>query len=150
VEIRSLSLLLGGSFQAFHSQAGVGDLYVTVSSEASKNYRYGKLFYETYTGNPIETNMRVLECIDGTPEGPNSIRSVNRFLEKKNMYSPLFASAYRIFNEGGTREEVKEIIIQSCQFDRRTNEFIGPISRIFYRLMPNLWYRRDKGIFSRW
>ena len=150
VEIRSLSLLLGGSFQAFHSQAGVGDLYVTVSSEASKNYRYGKLFYEIYTGNPIETNRRVLERIDGTPEGPNSIRSVNRFLEKKNMYSPLFASAYRIFNEGGTREEVKEIIIQSCQFDRRTNEFIGPISRMFYRLIPNLWYRRDKGIFSRW
>jgi len=150
VEIRSLSMILGGGFQAFHSQAGVGDLYVTVSSEASKNYRYGKLFFEGYTGNPIETNIRVLEQIDGTPEGPNSIRSVNRFLEKKNMYSPLFSSAYKIFNEGGSQDEIREIIIQACQFDRRSNEFIGTLSRIFYRLMPNLWYRRDKGIFSRW
>jgi len=150
VEIRSLSMLLGGGFQAFHSQAGVGDLYVTVSSEASKNYRYGKLFYETYTGNPIETNLRVLDLIDGTPEGPNSIRSVNRFLEKKNMYSPLFSTAYKIFNEGGSQDEIREMIIQACQFDRRSNEFIGALSRLFYRLMPNLWYRRDKGLFSRW
>lgn len=150
VEIRSISMLLGGGFQAFHSQAGVGDLFVTVSSEASKNYRYGKLFYDSYTGNPIETNIRVLEQIDGTPEGPNSIRSVNRFLEKKNMYSPLFSSAYKIFNEGGSQDEIREIIIQACQFDRRPNEFIGPLSRLFYRLMPNLWYRRDKGLFSRW
>jgi glycerol-3-phosphate dehydrogenase (NAD(P)+) len=36
VEIRSLSRLLGGSFQAFHSQAGVGDMYVTVSSEPAR------------------------------------------------------------------------------------------------------------------
>lgn len=149
VEIRSLSMLLGGSFQAFHSQAGVGDLYVTVSSEASKNYRYGKLFYDVYTGNPIETNLRVLERIDGTPEGPNSIRSVHRFLEMKNMYCPLFNSAYKIFNEGGTKEEIKETVIQACQLDRRSNEFIGPLSRSLYRLMPNLWYRRDKGILSR-
>lgn len=150
VEIRSLAMLLGGSFQAFHSQAGVGDLYVTVSSEASKNYRYGRLFYETYTGNPIETNIRVLDLIDGTPEGPNSIRSVNRFLEKKNMYSPLFSSAYKIFNEGGSQDEIREMIIQACQFDRRSNEFIGAWSRLFYRLMPNVWYRRDQGLLSRW
>jgi len=150
VEIRSLSMLLGGSFQAFHSQAGVGDLYVTLSSDASKNYRYGKLFYELYSGNPIDTNINVLERIDGTPEGPHTIRSVHRYLEKKNMYSPLFNSAYRIFNEFSNKEEIKEIIIQACQFDRRTREFIGPVSRLFYRLMPNFWYRRDKGLLSRW
>ncbi|PIP06603.1 MAG: hypothetical protein COX51_08430, partial [Syntrophobacteraceae bacterium CG23_combo_of_CG06-09_8_20_14_all_50_8] len=96
VEIRSLSMLLGGSFQAFYSQAGVGDMYVTVSYEASKNYRYGKLFYELFNGNPIETNSKVLGMIDGTPEGPNTIRSVHRYLEKKNMYSPLFHCAYKI------------------------------------------------------
>lgn len=149
VEIRSLTMLLGGSFQAFHSQAGVGDLYVTISSEASKNYRYGRMFYEMYNGNPIETNHDVLERIDGTPEGPNTIRSVNRFLEKKNMYSPLFSAAYKIFNEFSNKNEIEEIIIQACQFDRRTKEFIGPFSRILYKIMPNLWYRRDRGLLSK-
>jgi glycerol-3-phosphate dehydrogenase (NAD(P)+) len=148
VEIRSLSRLLGGSFQAFHSQAGVGDMYVTLSSEASKNYRYGKLFYELLTGNPIETNLKVLERIDGTPEGPNTIRNVRKYLEKKNMYSPLFNCAYKIFNEGNTRNDIREMIIQACQFDRRTREFIGPFSRIFYNIFPNLWYRRHKGFMS--
>ncbi|MBM4270792.1 MAG: hypothetical protein FJ139_01335 [Deltaproteobacteria bacterium] len=148
VEIRSLSKLLGGGFQAFHSQAGVGDMYVTLSSDASKNYRYGKLFYELYSGNPIETHLKVLERIDGTPEGPNTIRNVHKYLEKKNMYSPLFHCAYKIFNEVGHKKDIKEHIIQACQFDKRMKEYIGPLSRVLYRLVPNLWYRRHKGLMS--
>jgi len=148
VEIRSLSKLLGGGFQAFQSQAGVGDMYVTLSSDASKNYRYGKLFYELYSRNPIETHINVLERIDGTPEGPNTIRNVHKYLEKKNMYSPLFHCAYKIFNEVGHKTDIKEQIIQACQFDKRIKEYIGPVSRIFYRLFPNVWYRRHKGLLS--
>ncbi len=150
VEIRSLSMLLGGSFQAFQSQAGVGDMYVTVSSMASKNYRYGKYYYEMYNGNPIDTNIRVLERIDGTPEGPNTIRNVHRYLEKKNMYSPLFHCAYKIFNEGGNKSDMREMVIQACQFDKRKKEFIGSASRLLYRLIPNFWYRRHKGAMSNW
>jgi glycerol-3-phosphate dehydrogenase (NAD(P)+) len=148
VEIRSLSRVLGGSFQAFHSQAGVGDMYVTVSSLASKNYRYGKYFYELYTGNPIETNLRVLEKIDGTPEGPNTVRNVHKYLEKKNMYSPLFSCAYRIFNEAGDKNDIRDMIIQACQFDRRNKEYIDVLSRIMYRILPNYWYRRAKSFFD--
>jgi glycerol-3-phosphate dehydrogenase (NAD(P)+) len=148
VEIRSLSRLLGGSFQAFHSQAGVGDMYVTVSSLASKNYRYGKFFYEEYTGNPIETNMRVLERIDGTPEGPNTVRNVYKYLEKKNMYSPLFSCAYKIFNQVSNKKAIKDMVIHACQEDKRTKEYIGPFSRLMYRIMPDHWYRRDRELFG--
>jgi glycerol-3-phosphate dehydrogenase (NAD(P)+) len=148
VEIRSLSRLLGGSFQAFHSQAGVGDMYVTVSSLASKNYRYGKYFYENYTGNPIETNLHVLERIDGTPEGPNTVRNVYKYLEKKNMYSPLFSCAYKIFNEVSNKNAIKDMVIRACQEDKRTKEYIGPFSRLMYRIMPDHWYRRDKELFD--
>jgi glycerol-3-phosphate dehydrogenase (NAD(P)+) len=145
VEVRALSRILGGSFQAFQSQAGVGDMYVTLSSDASKNHRYGRLFFELFNGNSIETHRRVLERIDGKPEGPNTILSVNRFLEKRNMYSPIFRCAYRIFNEERSREEIRESVLQATQFDRRTREYIGPASRILYRLFPNLWYRRQDG-----
>ncbi len=147
VEIRSLSRILGGHFQAFHSQAGVGDLYVTTSSIASKNYRYGRYFYELYSGNPIETNLRVLERIDGMPEGPNTIRNVHKYLEKKNMYSPLFTCAYKLFNEAGQKNKIKDMVIHACQYDKRTKEYIGPLSRFMYRILPNYWYRRDKEIF---
>jgi glycerol-3-phosphate dehydrogenase (NAD(P)+) len=149
VEIRSLSKLLGGSFQAFYSQAGVGDMYVTLSSDASKNFRYGKLFYELFNGNPIETNIQVLGRIDGTPEGPNTIKNVHRYLEKKNMYSPLFHCAYKIFNEGGSKDEILDRIIHAAQFDKREKEYIGPISRLLYRLIPGIWYRRHKGYLSK-
>ena len=145
VEIRAISKILGGRFQTFLGQAGVGDMYVTLSSNASKNYRYGKFFYERYTGNPIETHRSVLAAIDGTPEGPGTLKSVWRYLDRKNMYSPIFHSAYKIFNEGGTRDDIRELIIKACQFDRRNREYIGPFSGVIYNLFPNLWYRRQKG-----
>lgn len=148
VEIRALAMIMGGGFQAFYSQAGVGDMYVTISSTASKNYRYGRFFYELYDGNPIETHMRVRERIDGTPEGPHTIQNVHRYLERKNMYSPLFDCAYRIFNEGGNKQDMKEMIIEACQFDRREKEFVGAVSRVLYRLFPSLWYRRKEGLLS--
>ncbi|MEK7373412.1 MAG: NAD(P)-binding domain-containing protein [Thermodesulfobacteriota bacterium] len=148
VEVRSLSRFLGGSFQAFQSQAGVGDMYVTFSSDASKNHRYGRFFYELFTGNSIETHLKVLQRIDGKPEGPNTILNVHKFLEKRNMYSPIFHCAYKIFNEERSREEIREQILQATQFDRRTNEFIGPLSRLIYRLFPNLWYRRHRGLLA--
>jgi glycerol-3-phosphate dehydrogenase (NAD(P)+) len=145
VEVRSVSRLLGGSFQAFQSQAGVGDMYVTLSSDASKNHRYGRFFYELFTGNPLETHLKVLQKIDGKPEGPNTILNVHKFLEKRNMYSPIFHCAYKIFNEERSREEIREQVLQATQFDRRTKEYIGPVSRFLYRLFPNLWYRRQSG-----
>jgi glycerol-3-phosphate dehydrogenase (NAD(P)+) len=148
VEMRSLSRLLGGSFQAFQSQAGVGDMYVTLSSDASKNHRYGRFFYELFTGNSVETHLKVLQRIDGKPEGPNTIINVHKFLEKKNMYSPIFHCAYKIFNEDRSREEILEHILQATQFDRRTKEYIGPVSRVLYRLFPNLWYRRHRGFLA--
>ena len=149
VEIRALSRILGGSFQAFQSQAGVGDMYVTLASDASKNHRYGRYFYEMFNGNSVETHFNVLKRIDGKPEGPNTILNVHKFLEKHNMYSPIFHCAYKIFNEERTGEGIKEQIINATQFDRRTKEFIGPASRFFYRLFPDLWYRRHRGFLAK-
>jgi glycerol-3-phosphate dehydrogenase (NAD(P)+) len=148
VEVRSISRILGGSFQAFQSQAGVGDMYVTLSSDASKNHRYGRFFYELFTGNSVETHLKVLQRIDGKPEGPNTILNVHKFLEKRNMYSPIFQCAYKIFNEERSREEIREQVVQATQFDRRTKEYIGPVSRLLYRLFPNLWYRRHRGLLA--
>lgn len=149
VEIRAISRILGGNFQSFLGQAGIGDLYITLSSEASKNYRYGKYYYRLYDGNPVETHRRVLAEIDGMPEGPNTIRNVHRYLEKKNMYSPLFECAYRLFNEGMDRNQMRENVIRSVQFDRRDKEYIGTLSSLIYRIMPDYWYRRRESIFDR-
>ena len=145
VEVRSISRILGGSFQAFQSQGGVGDMYVTLSSDASKNHRYGRYFYELFNGNSVETHLKTLGKIDGKPEGPNTILNVHKFLEKRNMYSPIFHCAYKIFNEVRSRDEIREQILKATQFDRRSREYIGPASRLLYRLFPNLWYRRYRG-----
>jgi hypothetical protein len=107
---------------------------VTLSSDASKNHRYGRFFYELFTGNALETHLKVLQKIDGKPEGPNTILNVHKFLEKRNMYSPIFHCAYKIFNEERSREEIREQVLQATQFDRRTKEYIGPVSRLLYRL----------------
>jgi glycerol-3-phosphate dehydrogenase (NAD(P)+) len=125
-------------------------MYVTLASDASKNHRYGRYFYELFNGNSVATHKNVLKRIDGKPEGPNTILNVHKFLEKHNMYSPIFHCAYKIFNEERTREGIKEQIINATQFDRRTKEFIGPFSKLFYRLFPDLWYRRHRGFLAKY
>ena len=52
-------------------------------------------------------------------------------------------------NEIRKKDEIEERIIQACQFDQREKEYIGIFSRVLYRLFPALWYRRHKGILSR-
>ena len=64
------------------------------------------------------------------------------------MYSPLFSCAYRIFNKGGPKSSIKDMIIQACQFDKRKNEYIGSFSRLMYRLIPDYWYRRDRELLD--
>jgi len=150
VEMRTLCKLLGGNTQAFLSLAGIGDMYVTVSSEASKNYRYGRHFLEMFEGNHQDTHQRVLRKIDGTPEGPNTIKNVHTFLKEYNIYSPLFKCAYDIFNHSTSKAETRESIIQACQMDRRSLEYVKFLSRLLRALAPRRWYRRERGFFSRW
>jgi glycerol-3-phosphate dehydrogenase (NAD(P)+) len=64
------------------------------------------------------------------------------------MYSPLFHCAHKIFHESISRDEIREQIIQACQFDKRDKEYIGAFSKLLYRLFPNTWYRRYKGFLS--
>jgi len=73
---------------------------------------------------------------------------VYRYLEKKNMYSPLFHCAHKIFYEETSRDGIRERVIQACQFDKRDKEYIGTISKLLYKMFPNIWYRRHKGILS--
>ena len=69
-------------------------------------------------------------------------------LEKKNMYSPLFSCAYQIFNEAGNKSAIRDMIIQACQYDKRTKEYIDVLSRMMYRIIPNYWYRRNKSLLD--
>jgi len=64
------------------------------------------------------------------------------------MYSPLFRCAYKIFHDETNRNEIREHVIQACQFDKRDKEYIDLFSKLLYRMFPNLWYRRHKGILS--
>ncbi len=54
VEIRSLCACWAAVFRPFQSQAGVGDMYVTFSSLASKNYRYGKYSMSCIPATPLK------------------------------------------------------------------------------------------------
>jgi len=79
---------------------------------------------------------------------PNTVRNVHKYLEKKNMYSPLFSCAYKIFNEAGEKGAIRDTVIHACQYDKRNKEYIDQFSRMMYRILPNHWYRRDKSIFD--
>ncbi|MEI7590470.1 MAG: hypothetical protein WCJ49_04075, partial [Deltaproteobacteria bacterium] len=103
-----------------------------------------------FDGNHEETHLRVSKKIDGTPEGPSTIRNVYQFLQQKNLYSPLFDCAYRLFNQSSSREDSRDLIIRACQLDRRSREYVGVFSRLLYAVAPMVWYRRNRGVTSYW
>ena len=96
------------------------------------------------TGNPIETNLRVLKTMNA--QRPNTVRNVHKYLEK-NMYSR-FSLRVSIFNEAGEKVAIRDLIIQACQYDKRNKDYLDDFSRLMYRILPDFWYRRDKSWFD--
>jgi len=147
VEIRSLSRLLGGSFQAFHSQAGVGDMYVTVSSLASKNYRYGKYFTNSIPAIPSKP-ICVFWKNRRDSRRPQYGQKCSQIPGKEKYVQPALFLRLPDIYEAGEKDAIRDMIIHACQYDKRNKEYIDVLSRIMYRILPNYWYRRDKSIFD--
>lgn len=72
---------------------GVGDIFLTCSSDMSRNYRFGYQIGK----NGLENTLNSLK--DQTIEGYKTIECVNEYINKYNLELPLFSSLYDICYE---------------------------------------------------
>lgn len=85
---------LGGNSMTFLGLAGVGDLFLTCTSDLSRNYRVG---YAMGKGKSLE---EVLKEIGQVAEGVNTLKLVKQKADEMNVYMPLVQGLYAVLFEG--------------------------------------------------
>ncbi len=98
-EMSRFANALGADPVTFLGLAGVGDLFLTCSSDLSRNYRVG---YAMGKGVPLE---QALQEIGQVAEGVNTLKIVKPKADALKVYMPLASALYGIMFEGKDIEQ---------------------------------------------
>uniref|UniRef100_A0A0A9WL70 Glycerol-3-phosphate dehydrogenase [NAD(+)] n=1 Tax=Lygus hesperus TaxID=30085 RepID=A0A0A9WL70_LYGHE len=93
LEIRDLTLALGGTGEAVFGLAGMGDLILTASSEMSRNFSTGKKLGQ---GKTLEEIMRVAKAVS---EGVATSEPLYRISQKAGVRMPICDEVFRVLYE---------------------------------------------------
>ena len=106
-EMSRFASQLGGNSITFLGLAGVGDLFLTCTSDLSRNYRVG---YAVGKGQRLE---EVLSEIGQVAEGVNTLRLVKEKADELDVYMPLVQGLYAILFENKNISQVIQRLILS-------------------------------------
>ena len=98
---------LGGDFITFLGLAGVGDLFLTCTSDLSRNYRVG---YAIGKGQKLE---EALAEIGQVAEGVNTLQIVKEKADEIGVYMPLVQGLYAILFENKNIAQVIQKLMLS-------------------------------------
>ena len=99
-EMTRLGVVLGGDKDTFLGLAGVGDLFLTATSEKSRNYSFG-----LQLGQGQSTD-EILSRRHSVTEGVVTTAAIYDIAKKLNVYAPLTQAVYRVLHEHETIESV--------------------------------------------
>ena len=106
-EIKRLGLVLGANAGTFDGLAGVGDIMVTCTSPASRNYQFG---HQVGKGNKPED---VLENISGEVEGLKTVYPLYGLAKKHNVRMPIVFAVYGVVTGQITVEQAVNSLMLS-------------------------------------
>ena len=98
---------LGGDSITFLGLAGVGDLFLTCTSDLSRNYRVG---YAIGKGKSLD---ETLDEIGQVAEGVNTLQIVKEKADEIGVYMPLVQGLYAILFEGKNVAQVIQKLMMS-------------------------------------
>ena len=93
-EMSRFAARLGADVMTFLGLAGVGDLFLTCSSDLSRNYRVGHA-----VGRGLSLDSAVAE-VGQVAEGVNTLKIVHAKARELDVYMPLAAGLYGVLFEG--------------------------------------------------
>ena len=103
---------LGGNSMTFLGLAGVGDLFLTCTSDLSRNYRVG---YAVGKGEKLE---EVLAEIGQVAEGVNTLRLVKQKADELEVYMPLVQGLYAIlFEQKDIAKVIQKLMLSEMTSD---------------------------------
>ncbi|MEC4805481.1 MAG: NAD(P)H-dependent glycerol-3-phosphate dehydrogenase [Jaaginema sp. PMC 1079.18] len=96
---------LGAATETFFGLSGLGDLLATCDSPLSRNYQVG---YGLSQGKTLE---EVLENLEGTAEGVNTVRVLIDLANKEKISIPISRQVYRLINGKITPQEAVQALM---------------------------------------
>ncbi|MFP4008575.1 MAG: NAD(P)H-dependent glycerol-3-phosphate dehydrogenase [Spirulinaceae cyanobacterium] len=97
---------LGAATETFFGLSGLGDLLATCDSPLSRNYQVG---YGLAQGKTLE---EVLENLEGTAEGVNTVQVLVNLANKEKISVPISRQVYRLINGKITPEEAVQALME--------------------------------------
>lgn len=99
LEISRLGTAAGAEMQTFYGLTGLGDLFVTCSSEHSRNRKCGILLAK---GLSVEEAKQEVGMV---VEGINAIEGAYILVQKHNIYAPIITEVYDLLHNGKSPKE---------------------------------------------
>ena len=98
-EISRLGVKIGARAETFYGLTGLGDLFVTCSSNHSRNRTCGVLIGK---GLSVEEAVKKVGMV---VEGINAVEGAYELVKKYNIYAPIITEMYDVLKNGKTAKE---------------------------------------------
>ena len=105
-DIKYLIHEIGGTKKTILTFAGVGDLFLTCTSDKSRNYTLGKMIGEKADKKDIDKYIE-----NTTIEGLYTLKSMRSLLERESIKLPIINMIYSIIYKSKDCEELKKFLI---------------------------------------
>lgn len=101
-----IGVAFGADPLTFLSLAGVGDLFLTCSSEKSRNFTVG---YRLGKGESLET---ILETLGSVAEGVDTAKSAHAMITEKKLDAPILEHTYRLLWKGEKAQDLARALME--------------------------------------
>jgi len=106
-EMARIGVSLGAEEKTFYGLSGAGDLFLTASSDLSRNRTFGFLLAKG------KTKEEILKELNQTVEGIETVKAVYSIVKEKNIYAPVSEAVYRVVIKGENMHEViREMLLR--------------------------------------
>lgn len=106
-EMTRFGMSFGAKLETFLGLSGVGDLFLTATSEKSRNYRVGLLLAE---GKSVE---EILSILGETAEGIETAKAVLKIASKNELYSPIAKEVVNLLSGQNPKLSVERLLASS-------------------------------------
>jgi len=104
-EMIKIGKIMGASERTFYGLSGIGDLFLTASSDKSRNKRFGLLIGKNK--NPKEALEQIKEVV----EGYYTTRALYDLAVEKNLDLPITKALYHILYEDKSIKETTDVLL---------------------------------------
>lgn len=104
VEMHRFGTLYGAQNESFIGLSGAGDLFLTASSNMSRNYRVG---FGLAKGNTLDD---IIKDLGEVAEGVGTAYALHEIAEQKDLYLPIAHEVYEMLEGKSPLESLKDLL----------------------------------------